>query len=69
MNNVIDIHDLPKDDIKLLKSLVSVLRKRKKSHEEKDWNSLAIKSFAKEWENTEDSIYDNWQELYHVSKR
>ena len=33
---------------------------------EDNWENLATKSFAKDWNNKQDSIYDNWKERYHV---
>lgn len=37
-----------------------------KTLEEKEWLKLAVASFAKDWENEKDSIYDNWRERYHL---
>ena len=42
-------------------------------HEEeqrdREWGNLAMSSFANDWNNEKDAIYDNWQERYHVQKR
>jgi len=72
----IDVHDLPENDAQLIAAFVEFLRReraRQAAHEaeaqEKDWAASASASFAKDWDNDEDAIYDNWQELYHVSKR
>ena len=35
--------------------------------EERGWLKLAESSFAKDWDNESDAIYDNWKELYGVS--
>lgn len=35
----------------------------------KQWDSLSISSFAEDWENEKDAIYDNWESCYHVQKR
>ena len=33
------------------------------------WASVAEDSFAKDWDNPQDAIYDNWREIYGVSAR
>jgi len=33
--------------------------------DEQDWASGALLSFAQDWDNPEDAIYDNWREHYH----
>jgi len=42
-------------------------------HEEeqrdREWGNLAMSSFANDWNNEKDAIYDNWKERYHVQKR
>ena len=42
-------------------------------HEEeqrdREWGNLAMSSFAVDWDNEKDAIYDNWKEHYHVQKR
>lgn len=42
-------------------------------HEEevrdREWGNLAMSSFASDWNNEKDAIYDNWKERYHVQKR
>ena len=63
----IDVHDLPEDQAQLLASFVEFLRERREAlAQEKDWSGSAITSFAADWENNEDAIYDNWREHYHV---
>ena len=53
MDNIIDVHDLPEDDKKILQNFVSFLRNRKNSASPEDieWNSIVYKSIAEEWEN------------------
>jgi hypothetical protein len=34
-----------------------------------DWMNLSLASFQKDWDNSEDSIYDNWREFYDISER
>lgn len=34
-----------------------------------DWRNLSLHSFQNDWDNPEDSIYDNWRDLYGLSKR
>lgn len=36
--------------------------------EELEWQALSLSSFAADWDNPEDAIYDNWRELYGVSE-
>ena len=36
---------------------------------EPDWQSMSLASFAKDWDNPEDAIYDNWRELYGIPAR
>ncbi len=75
MVETIDVHDLPEEQANFIQELVEFLRKKLKTkqfikeEEEKDkeWSGLAITSFAEDWENEEDAIYDNWKERYHVS--
>lgn len=76
MGKIIDVHDLPVDQIKLVQEFVEFLREKLKAkqfiqeEEEKDkeWSQLAMTSFAEDWENDKDAIYDNWREHYHVSE-
>lgn len=30
------------------------------------WHSFAIDSFAKDWDNEKDALYDDWKKLHHV---
>lgn len=39
------------------------------SDEERAWLKLAESSFAKDWDNESDAVYDNWRELYGVRDR
>lgn len=32
-----------------------------------DWHSMSLASFTKDWDNSEDAIYDDWRELYGIS--
>ncbi|MBE7445479.1 MAG: antitoxin family protein [Planctomycetia bacterium] len=36
---------------------------------DREWGNLAMSSFASDWNNEKDAIYDNWKDLYHVQKR
>ena len=73
--DAIDVHDLPEDQAQLLAAFVEFLRERR--HEagqeaeaqERDWAAGASTSFATDWENEQDAIYDNWREHYHVPER
>ena len=33
---------------------------------DKQWGDLAINSFASDWENEKDALYDDWRERYDV---
>ena len=33
---------------------------------EADWSAMGLAAFEKDWDNSEDAIYDNWRELYGV---
>ena len=35
--------------------------------DEEDWQALSLSAFAKDWDNEEDAIYDDWRTLYGVS--
>jgi hypothetical protein len=39
------------------------------SGEETDWSAMSLDTFQRDWDNAEDSIYDNWRELYGVPAR
>jgi len=39
----------------------------KEIDEEKDWHSLSLSAFEKEWDNEEDAIYDDWLNLAKTS--
>jgi hypothetical protein len=71
----IDVHDLPEEQAQLLAAFVEFLRGRQEAAtwealaHERDWAALAEQSFAKDWDNEEDAIYDNWREHYHVRER
>jgi len=67
----IDVHDLPEEQARLVAAFVEFLREWQRAdqdstEQERDWHKASIASFAKDWDNNEDAIYDNWQEHYHV---
>ena len=72
----IDVHDLPEEQARLVQRFVDFLREQGRKEEvlpdaerlEQDWASGAIASFAKDWDNESDAIYDDWREHYHVSE-
>ena len=75
MDNI-DVHDSPEEDARLIAAFVEFLRQRRQEQvvrdaaaEERDWAAGAVLSFARDWDNTEDAIYDNWREHYHVPER
>ncbi len=70
----IDVRDLPEDQAQLVAAFVEFLRRklretRERSDaeaQERDWGAGAVRSFAKDWDNEPDAIYDQWREHYHV---
>jgi hypothetical protein len=67
----IDVHDLPEDKAQLVAAFVEFLRgwprsDQNSTEQEGDWHRASLASFAKDWDNDEDAIYDNWQEHYHA---
>ena len=36
---------------------------------ERDWGHVPTASFAEDWENDQDAIYDHWRERYGVRER
>jgi hypothetical protein len=69
----IDVHDLPEEQAQLLAAFVAFLRQQQQEAaarealaHERDWAAVAGQSFAKDWDNKDDAIYDNWREHYHV---
>lgn len=39
------------------------------AEEKVDWQNLGLAAFQQEWDNSEDAIYDHWQQLYGISTR
>ena len=72
----IDVHDLPEEQTRLVQRFVDFLREQCRKGEaipdaemlESDWASGAIASFAKDWDNESDAIYDDWRKHYNVSE-
>lgn len=67
----IDVRDLPEEEARLVAGFVEFLRRRLRESQdaeaqERDWGAAAVTSFAKEWDNAQDAVYDNWREHYHV---
>jgi hypothetical protein len=70
----IDIRDLPEDQAQLVAAFVEFLRHRLRTSqavteaedEEREWGASAVTSFAKDWDNEQDAIYDDWKKRYHV---
>jgi hypothetical protein len=69
----IDVHDLPEEQAQLLAAFVEFLRQQRQEAvtrdalvQERDWAAVAEQSFAKDWDNEDDAIYDNWREHYDV---
>ncbi|MGH8067653.1 MAG: hypothetical protein ACRERE_20975 [Candidatus Entotheonellia bacterium] len=70
----IDVRDLPEDQAQLVAAFVEFLRLKlytsrtvtEAEGEEQGWDAAAVTSFAKDWDNEQDAIYDNWKERYDV---
>ena len=67
----IDVHDLPEDQAKLVAAFVEFLRGLQQttqdtSTQDQDWQRASVASFADDWDNEQDAVYDNWQQHYHV---
>ena len=72
----IDVHDLSEEEAHVLAAFVEFLRHRKHEQsiqeaqaQERDWIAGSVTAFARDWNNNEDAIYDNWKEHYHVPER
>ena len=69
----IDVHDLPEEQAQLLAAFVAFLRRQRQEAatrdalaQEQGWALVAAQSFATDWDNEDDAIYDRWREHYHV---
>ena len=78
MTEIVDVHDLPEEQASLVQEFVEFLRRRRQKNKQtlkeekeknKEWNKLAVTSFARDWENEKDAAYDQWRERYHVPER
>jgi hypothetical protein len=78
MTETVDVHDLPEEQASLVQEFVEFLRRRRQKNKQtlkeekeknKEWSKLAMTSFAKDWENEKDAVYDRWREHYHVPER
>lgn len=65
----IDVRDLPEEQAKLVQDFVDFLRGRLQHNEEADWTNASLASFAADWDNEDDAIYDNWEDCYGIQKR
>lgn len=65
----IDVRDLPEAQAILVQDFVDFLRGRLQNDEETDWTTASLASFAADWDNEDDAIYDNWEEHYGGQKR
>lgn len=72
----IDVRDLSEDEARVLAAFVEFLRHRRQEQviqevqaQEHDWDASAVTAFARDWDNSEDAVYDNWREHYHVPER
>jgi len=69
MIQTIDVQNLPEEEVSLVCEFVEFLKKRvemKHSEREREWFDVSTVSFAKDWDNEKDAVYDRWKELYNV---
>lgn len=73
MIDKIDVHDLPEEQAGIVREFVEFLRARHRgkstASEESEFAALSIGSFAEDWDNRKDAIYDDWKEKYNVRER
>jgi hypothetical protein len=61
------VHDLPEEQAQLVAACVAFLcQQHEAAAQERDWAAAAATSFAKDWDNDEDAISDDWREYDHV---
>ena len=73
MIDKIDVHDLPEEQVGIVREFVEFLRARYRGKsvvgEESEFAALSNDSFAADWENPKDAIYDDWKEKYNLRER
>ena len=65
----IDVRELPEAQAQLVAEFVAFLRQKigtaravpEEEADEQGWGEAAAMSFAKDWDNGRDAVYDNWQ--------
>jgi hypothetical protein len=70
----INVRDLPEEQAQLVSDFVEFLRRKLataqavpgEESEERGWVEASAMSFAKDWDNELDAVYDHWREHYHV---
>jgi excisionase family DNA binding protein len=45
---------------------VEDIRKLSGEKDTTNWTAMSQDAFAKDWDNAEDAVYDNWREIYGV---
>jgi len=77
MADVVDLRDLTDEEATLVRDFVELLRKRHAAYpgagddeeQEREWGHVPVASFADDWDNPQDAVYDNWRERYRVPER
>jgi hypothetical protein len=67
-----ETRSLPRQDRLLLaRMLLDSLLQRKDAARasDKDWQAMSLSHFQEGLDNTDDAVYDNWREHYHVPVR
>jgi len=66
--NAIDVSGLSEQELQVIQNMVDLLRQKSIEENKSSWSDLAQNSFALDWDNEKDDIYNNWQEQYSVRK-
>lgn len=62
----IDVSGLHQEEIELIEKLAASFKKKDEELENLAWLKLQEQTFEKDWDNKEDSIYDNWKKQYKL---
>ena len=55
--------------LELLNEQISQVSEGDEKSERHIWYALGTKSLERVWDNDADAVYDNWRDMYNVSKR
>jgi len=67
MINHIDVQDLSPAEVMYVQKIVDDLKAKSRTEDsDNDFAAASAGSFADDWENEKDALYDNWKERYDV---